>query len=503
MLGQIYAAHADSVNEGAGGGWGRGMSRYFKYKTSDELGRDAAARGLDVGVMDDWSPLLQPLEIGSRRVGNRLVVQPMEGCDAEGDGSPGPLTVRRYERFGAGGAKLIWGEACAVVPEGQANPRQLILGESTLAGLGRLVTVCREAHGREYGTTDDLLIGLQLTHSGRYCWKRPVLAQHDPLLDGRTVMDRATGERAGAGTPLIGDEELERLIDAYVRAAGQAYAIGFDFVDLKQCHRYLLNELLGSRSREGAFGGSYENRTRFVKSVVERIRAEVPGLMVATRMNAFDGVPFHRGERPDCVGEPDGYEVPVGSCWGTDAMDPSREDLAEPLRLVGELKGLGVELVNITLGNPYACPHYTRPFEYTPPDGYETPEHPLEGVARHFRITEAVQRAYPDLAVVGSGYSWLQGHVFAAGAWNVSRGRVGLVGIGRNALSHPDFGRYAMEGRALDPKHTCRTFSYCTALMRSKHNAAGQFPTGCPPFDKEVYGPIWKEAQETDPKGGV
>jgi 2,4-dienoyl-CoA reductase-like NADH-dependent reductase (Old Yellow Enzyme family) len=506
MLAQIYAARAYTVNEAATRVRVRpgepSMSRYFKYKTADDLARDAASRGLDLPLQDDWSPLLQPLAIGSRTVGNRLVIQPMEGCDAEPDGSPGPLTIRRYERFGAGGAKLIWGEACAVVPEGQANPRQLIINDSTLTNLARIPEVCREAHRREFGTTDDLLIGLQLTHSGRYCWARPVLAQHDPLLTGRTVMNKATGEKAGPDTPLISDDDLERLIDHYVRAARQSQAIGFDFVDIKQCHRYLLNELLASRTREGRFGGSYENRTRLIKTVVARIRSEVPGLMVASRMNAFDGVPYRRGPAPDHLGEPEPFTTPVESCWGTDRMDPSREELAEPLRLVGELKALGLDLLNITLGNPYASPHYTRPFEYTPPDGYETPEHPLDGVARHFRIAEAIQGAHRDLPIVGSGYSWLQAFTFHAGAANVARGRIELVGIGRNALSHPDFGRYAMEGRPMDAKHTCRTFSYCTALMRSKHNEAGQFPTGCPPFDKEVYGPIWKEAQETAPGAG-
>jgi 2,4-dienoyl-CoA reductase-like NADH-dependent reductase (Old Yellow Enzyme family) len=187
------------------------------------------------------------------------------------------------------------------------------------------------------------------------------------------------------------------------------------------------------------------------------------------------------------------------SSWGTDPLDPFTPDLAEPLRLIGELKGLGVALLNVTLGNPYASPHLIRPFEYAPPDGYETPEHPLIGVDRHFRLTEAVQRAYPDLPVVGSGYSWLQAYVLEAGAANVGAGRTTFVGVGRASLAQPDFGRAALEGRPLDPKRTCRTFSYCTALMRSKHNALGQYATGCPPFDKEAYAELWKEAQETAP----
>ena len=155
-------------------------------------------------------------------------------------------------------------------------------------------------------------------------------------------------------------------------------------------------------------------------------------------------------------------------------------------------------MVNVTIGNPYASPHLLRPFEYPPPDGYETPEHPLIGVDRHFRLAEAIQRAEPDLPILGSGYSWLQAFLFQAGAANVRDGRVSVVGVGRASLSHPDFARRVLEGRPLDRKRICRTFSYCTALMRSKHNQHGQYPAGCPPFDKEVYDPIWKDAQATD-----
>jgi hypothetical protein len=155
----------------------------------------------------------------------------------------------------------------------------------------------------------------------------------------------------------------------------------------------------------------------------------------------------------------------------------------------------GVQLINVSLGNPYASPHLIRPFEYAPPDGYETPEHPLIGVARHFRLTAEIQRAYPELSVVGSGYSWLQAFALQAGAANVREGKTSLAGIGRGALAQPDIGLRMLRGEPLDNKRLCRTFSYCTALMRSKHNDMGQFPTGCPPFDKEVYGPVWEEAR--------
>jgi 2,4-dienoyl-CoA reductase-like NADH-dependent reductase (Old Yellow Enzyme family) len=469
------------------------VSRHFHYKSREPLLEDARRMGLHFELDRDLSPLRDPLRIGARRVGNRLAIQPMEGCDGNLDGTPGELTLRRYRRFGAGGAKLIWGEACAVVPEGRANPRQLLIDGTTAPALEALVTTCREAHVEVCGPDDDLLLGLQLTHSGRYSCARPILAVHDPLLDPRTIVDKASGATASRAYPLISDDELDRLLDRYVAAAGLAYRVGFDFVDLKQCHRYLLNELLAARDRPGKYGGSFENRTRFILELVGRIKDAYPGKLVATRMNVFDGVPYVKG--PEAVGMPAAFATPVTSCWGTSEDDPFTPDLSEPLKLVGLLEDRGLDLLNVSMGNPYASPHLIRPFEYPPPDGYETPEHPLVGVDRHFRLAAEVQRSYPRLPVVGSGYSWLQAYAFEAGAANVRAGRAELVGIGRGALSQPDFGQRVVEGRPLDSKRLCRTFSYCTALMRSKHNEMGQFPTGCPPFDKGVYGPIWDEAR--------
>jgi NADPH2 dehydrogenase len=225
----------------------------------------------------------------------------------------------------------------------------------------------------------------------------------------------------------------------------------------------------------------------------------VPGLVIATRLNVYDCVPYRPG--PDGTGEPCPWRPPLLAAWGTSPEGPLKPDLTEPLWWVGEMRRLGVALVNVSMGNPYATPHVLRPFEYPPPDGYETPEHPLVGVDRHFRLAAEVQRAYPHLPVVGSGYSYLQEFLPHAGAANVRDGRVTFVGVGRAALPMPDFARLLQEAGRLDRKRVCRTFSYCTALMRAKHNELGQFATGCPPFDKEVYGPIWDEAKRTNHRG--
>ena len=470
------------------------MARFFKYKTAADLLAENARLSVDIRLSDDLGPLEESITVGGRIVGNRWCVHPMEGCDGEPDGRPGELTFRRYDRFGAGGAKLIWGEACAVTEEGRANPRQIVLNAATRDSFARMVQSCREHHRKACGRDDDFLFGLQLAHSGRYSYRRPVIATRDPLLDPRTVSDKKTGQRVDAAYALISDDELSHLVDDYVAAAKLAREVGFDFVDVKQCHRYLLNELLGARNRPGKYGGPLENRTRLAREIFQAIRAAVPDVILATRMNVFDGVPFHQTANGD--GEADLFTAPVVNGWGMDPANPLAPDLSEPIAWIAEMERLGVSLINVTMGNPYAQPHFGRPFEYPPPDGYESPEHPLVGVDRHFKVTATLQDRFPALAFVGTGYSYLQEFLPRAGAANVRDKRVSFVGLGRASLAQPDLPLQVKATGRVDRKRVCRTFSYCTAIMRAKDHPLGQFPTGCPPFDKEAYGDIWKDVQQ-------
>ena len=464
------------------------MARYFKFHSLEDI-RDAANRlALNLRFSDDLSPLFRPVDVGPFRTGNSLCIQPMEGCDGTLDGRPDELTFRRYRRFGAGGAKLIWGEACAISEEARATPRQLLIDEATAPDLERMLAGCRQAHRDAIGDDADLVVGLQLTHSGRYSYRRPLIVSRDPLLVARTRSDARVLE----------DDDLARLVDQYVAAARLARRCGFDFVDVKQCHRYLLNELLGARSREGRYGGCFENRTRLATEIIQAIRAEVPGLLIACRLNLYDGIPYRPGPDTESPGEPIEWAGKLDQTWGTSLTDPFTPDLAEPIAWVGRMHELGLGLLNTSLGNPYSSPHLLRPFEVPPPDGYHTPEHPLIGVDRHFRLTADVQRAFPDLPIVGSGYSYLQEYLPQAGAANLRDGRVMFVGVGRASFSMPDFATQLREHGTLDRRRICRTFSYCTALMRAKHNEQGQFASGCPPFDKEVYGPLWDLARKKE-----
>jgi 2,4-dienoyl-CoA reductase-like NADH-dependent reductase (Old Yellow Enzyme family) len=321
-----------------------------------------------------------------------------------------------------------------------------------------------------------------LTHSGRWSHPGPIIAARSPAVDAVR----------GAGTEPLDDVELERLVERVVDAAALAHDAGFDFVDIKQCHTYLLNELLAARTRGGAYGGTFENRTRFVRSVFAGIRGRLgDSIAVATRLNAFDGVPYGRD------GTPVPHALPYDGGWGIARADPATADLDEPIRLVGELRALGLAMLNVTMGSPYFNPHIGRPFERAPVDGYAPPEHPLAGVERHFAAAATLQRAFPDLAVVGTGYSWLRHYALHAGAANVASGGVSLVGLGRGALAYPDFAIDALEGGGMERDKACIGVSYCTALMRAKHNEMGQYATGCVPRDR-LYAGSLKQANRTE-----
>lgn len=473
--------------------------RYFNYKTLGDLRRDAERLGIDLPLIEDreevkrWLGRRVEISCGSGRawlIGNSLAIHPMEGCDGEPDGCPGELTFRRYRRFGAGGAKLIWFEACAVVPEGRANPRQLWIHQGSAKAIASLLEECRRAHETEFGSRKGLVTVLQLTHSGRYSYANPRVAYHHPILDAYPYTAPLGAPPRSKAFDVASDDYLEQLEDRFVDAAALAREIGFDGVDIKMTHGYLLAELLSARVRPGLYGGPLQNRARFAINVFRKIRERVGrDFLLACRLGVYDGVPY------DSSGVPRDCPKPYVFGFGVNPGNPLEPELSEPVELIGLLKRAGLRLLNVSLGNPYLNPHLGRPYEKPNEGLYETPEHPLLGVARHFAIAARIQRAFPDLAVVGTGYSWLQHFLINAGAANLKSGRVKLVGVGRGALAYPGFARDALEKGELDPLRTCKTLSFCTYLMRQKNHPLGQFPTGCPPFDKEGYGKIVKEAR--------
>ncbi len=466
--------------------------RHFHYSSLSELTSSAVELGaahvlFETGAERVRSILARPVPVGEFTLGNSVAIHPMEGCDGTLDGRPDELTFRRYRRFGAGGAKLVWFEATAVCGEGRANTRQLWLHPGSVREFALLLEELRRVHRERYGGTGDLLEPLQLTHSGRYSHPARIIACHSPAVDLKTGVP--------ADYPVISDDELERLEDRYVEAAKLGVAAGFRAVDIKATHGYLLSELLGARNRPGDYGGSLENRTRFIRNVIGKIRAALGReLILCMRLGVYEGVPYTRDPATG-VGVPVEYPLPYPTGFGVDPANPLREDLTEVRQAISWFREWGIQLLNVSMGSPYFNPHVGRPFE-TPDEGnYEEPEHPLLGVERHFRIAGELQRTFPDLPMVGTGYSWLQKYAINAAARNIAGGNIRLFGLGRGALAYPDFPRDALEKGELDERRVCKTLSYCTYLMRRKDNELGQWPTGCPPFDKEGYGEIMKAAR--------
>lgn len=450
-------------------------------KRLDELGVDLPVD--DQLVAGDDSPLEQPLAIGGFVVGNRWCIHPMEGWDAHRDGSPSELTLRRWQRFGESGAKWIWGgEAAAVQPDGRANPRQTMAIPENREGLRTLLETLREAHTASGHEGDDLFVGLQLTHSGRFCRPNskqlePRIAYHHPLLDEKFGI-------AADDDCVWTDDEIERLIDNYLRAAHLAAEVGFQFVDVKSCHGYLLHEFLSARRRPGKFGGDFEGRTRLLRTIVGRIRSELPQLQVAVRLSVFDALPYTSSRE---IGRPMDAEamMPYDGGFGVCPEDPGQIDLTEPLRLIGLLAADGVTSLNVSCGSPYYNPHIQRPAIFPPSDGYQPPEDPLIGVARQIHAAKQCKQAFPELPMVGSGYSYLQDYLPHVGQALVREGWIDAIGLGRMVLSYPRLPRDVRDGRGLQRKLVCRTFSDCTTAPR--HGLV----SGCYPLDS-----FYKERDE-------
>ncbi len=420
------------------------------------------------------SPLAQPLTVHGRQIGNRFAVLPMEGWDGTLDGRPNELVKRRWERFGLSGAKLIWGgEAVAVRFDGRANPNQLVISNDTVAELADLRETLVNAHGNHYGNMEDLLIGLQLTHSGRFA--RPVdkkrldphILYHHPLLDRKYNLP--------ADQPLMTDDAISHLIEDFVKAAVLAQKAGFHFVDLKHCHGYLGHEFLTAKDRGGRYGGSFENRTRFLREIVAGVRAEAPGLEIGVRLSAFDWIPFRPGAEGRGEPElwPDGdYPYAFGG-----SGDGTQIDLTEPRAFLDLLLSLNIRLVCITAGSPYYTPHIQRPALFPPSDGYQPPEDPLAGVARQINVVAQLKQYRPELVFVGSGYSYLQEWLPNVAQAVIRTGQADVIGLGRMILSYPQIAADVLAGKPIQRKRLCRTFSDCTTAPRNG------LISGCYPLD--------------------
>ena len=460
----------------------RRLHRIAQLRTPKLFRQYLAERDIQLGFDAELesgpdSPLAQAHEVAGFKIGNRFCIHPMEGWDATNLGEPTDLVRRRWTRFGASGAKLIWGgEAVAVRPDGRANPNQLMLTPDSMEGIGDLRGLLLQKHRELFDTTEDLVLGLQLTHSGRFA--RPVdKGRMEPwLLYEHPILDEKF--HVGADARRMQDSDIWELISDFIGAARMAHELGFQFVDIKHCHGYLGHEFLSAYERPGDFGGSLENRTRFLREVVAGIRSQTPGLEVGVRLSAFDFMPFKPDPELEGQGVPDdeGIGPDYSFAFGGDGTGVG-VDLSETVQFLKLLRNLDIQLVNITAGSPYYVPHIQRPALFPPSDGYKPPEDPLVGVARQIAAVGQLKAECPELTLVGSGYSYLQEWLPYVAQHAVRTGLTDFVGLGRMVLSYPELPADVLAGQPLQRKQICRTFSDCTTAPRNG------LVSGCFPLD--------------------
>lgn len=393
-------------------------------------------------------------EIYGRKINNRILFQPMEGCDGTREGAVDELTFRRYMRFAEGAPGVIWFEATAVCNEGRANPRQLYINENTVDSFKKTVSAVKakslELHGFEP------VIIIQLTHSGRYSkpngTPEPIVAYRNSLL-----------EKGKEEQPFVvaTDEYLSTIPAMYSKAAQLAIEAGFDGIDVKCCHGYLFNELLSAFEREGNYGGSLENRTRLYFDCIDAVKTVVKELaFVTTRLNACDCFPYG---------------------FGFGVKENNEIDLTETKIIIERLAEKGVELVNLTIGNPYLIPHINRPYLA------KSPEDGKIGMKRVYDVTKEITSSFPDLKFAVSALSFEGENSIDYAESLVSSGIGDFAGFGRMIFAYPTFYIDYLENRALDKNKVCIKCGKCSELMRAGTVA------GCVIRDSEIYMPYYNK----------
>ncbi|HKI71058.1 MAG TPA: NADH:flavin oxidoreductase [Verrucomicrobiae bacterium] len=495
------------------------LVRIPTLKTAADFRDRVASLGVNLPCEDQIvagaaSPLAQPVagvKINGKRIGNRWAIQPMEGWDGTTTGGATDDVRRRWQRFGQSGAKLIYGgEAMAVRPDGRANPNQLIISEENKNDLAELREILLRAHMERCDNTDDLVIGFQLTHSGRFCKPNDRFRMEPRVAYRHPILDRKFNVISDA--QVWTDGEIELLIQDYISAAKIAADVGADFVDIKHCHGYLLHEFLSAHTRPGKYGGSFENRTRVLREIIGGIRASGNNIEIGVRLSAFDFVPFtpdpalsQSGKLGPGIAEDFSHCLPYRYAFGVNHNNPVEYDLTETFQFAELCARLGVKILNLSAGSPYYNPHIQRPAAYPPSDGYQPPEDPLVGVARQINVVrqlkahvESLNRStvepgtqtadstfqrfnvstHRNLIIVGSAYSYLQEYLPHVAQYVVRNGWSDMIGLGRMTLAYPNILADAVAKGAVEKKSICRTFSDCTTAPRNG------LISGCYPLDK-------------------
>jgi len=385
--------------------------------------------------------LAKPLAVGAKTAPNRLVYQPTESNNCDAEGSPTDYTLAKYTAIARGGPGIIHIESIDVTSRTQARSNRMLLLEANLPGVQRLVSEIRRANR-------EALVIFQLSHAGR-------------LSDPRFKPPMYVYAPAGAPVKVMSTAEVEQAREEFVAAAVRAWKAGADGVDFKQAHSFLGDDFLHpANTRADRYGGSWENRTRFFRETLKRIREEVRDrkFLVGSRISPYEAIP---------------------GGFGTSGPEEILEDLSEPLAFARLMEKEGVDFINVSAGSVVGNLELLMPTSNYP-----------EGVLRHFGWTRAIKQAV-SIPVIGSGYSRLadgdnslhvgEGEKAGFLYWaekNLRDGNVDLVGVGRQAIADPDFARKVLEGRAGEVRW-CTTCNQCITLLVANQRI------GCPLYEPE------------------
>ena len=428
----------------------------FSFTSPDELRLYIERNGFNIPFSKDISPLSEKPVIktahGEVTLKNALATHPMEGCDANLDGSASDLTRRRYARFSGSGAALVWMEAISVVPEARTSDHQMMINDNTADSFKSLVEDIKK---------NDTFVVAQLTHSGRFAKNsdtpHALFATRSLPFEEKRPQDK--------DVPVLTDDYLDALPEKFAKAAKIAEDAGFDAIDVKACHQYLLDELLSAHTREGKYGGSFENRTRLMIDCFDAVRSVLrPETVLASRLSLSD-----------MIEAPYGFAVAEGK--------PVTPDLTETKKLLEILTSKGLSLVDMTMGSPYFNPHVNRPYNK---GSYAPPEHPLTGLERLIGASREIQHLFPDLNVIGTGYSYLREFAPYVAAGALKEKAATMIGFGRMAFAYDTFATDMMAGK-VDPRKVCIACSKCAEIKRLSGH------TGCPIRDQEIYLPVYRE----------
>ncbi|MHA1732354.1 MAG: oxidoreductase [Promethearchaeota archaeon] len=400
------------------------------------------------------SMLFSPVELGGKVAPNRLVAQPMECNNALEGGLPSDLTRKRYADLARGGWGVIILEAVSITAESLARKNQIVVNERTIPELRKLVASIKSA-------APETVVLVQVTHSGvisdpsfSKCvtvTPRENLGYIQKLRDPRDIHELTTGE-------------VDRLLDQFVGTVLALQEVGVDGIDYKSCHGYLGAEFLRPlNTRDDKYGGSFENRTRFFREGIERIREGLddPEFVLGTRVSFYEAIP---------------------GGFGTGGPGEVIEDLREPLEFVKLCERLGLAYLNVSAGIPALNPQLTRP------------DHDfLAPMYAHFRYAAQAKSQSSKVAIIGSAYSMCRRDLPSVAEKNLRNGLVDLVGLGRQNIADPEFPAHLRTGEFTKVKW-CVGCNSCALLLRN------QLPVGCGVYDR-YYMKLVRDLRREKKKG--